>query len=239
VFLDVRHLDGFRARFPGIAGLLEDVGLDPSKDLIPVNPAMHYFIGGVATDLMGRTGVPGLLAVGEVASTGLHGANRLASNSLLEGLVVGEAAGRSACEGAKRTVNGSGGGPAPPMPIVSDIRPSDGGEIDLTDIASSLRSAMWRNAGIERSGPRLADVSEMIDFWARYTLDKIFDTPEGWQTQNMLLAAALIARSSLWRKESRGAHWRSDFPEPREECRVHDRWRRGAVDAETAAVRRA
>lgn len=230
VFLDVRHIPEFRSRFPGIAALLSEVGLDPSKDLIPVNPAMHYFIGGVATDLEGRTSVPGLLAVGEVASTGLHGANRLASNSLLEGLVVGEAAGRAAAANAAKTL------PAP-VPIVSDIRPSDHGELDLADVKSSLRSAMWRNAGIERSGPRLDDALDMIDFWARYTLDKIFDGPEGWQTQNMLLAAALIARSAAWRKESRGAHWRSDCPEPRDEYRVHDRWRRGAGDAERVGVR--
>ncbi|MCC6320913.1 MAG: L-aspartate oxidase [Phycisphaerales bacterium] len=230
VFLDVRHLGEFDRRFPGIAALLADVGLDPATDLVPVNPAMHHFIGGVVTDLEGRTSLPGLLAVGEVASTGLHGANRLASNSLLEGLVVGEAAGRLAAANAARTL------PAP-VPIISDIRPSDHGEIDLADVKSSLRSAMWRNAGIERSGPRLADAIDMIDFWARYTLDKIFDGPEGWQTQNMLLAAALIARSAAWRTESRGGHWRSDFPEPREECRVHDRWARGAGNVVEVGVR--
>lgn len=226
VLLDVRHIADFDSRFPGIAGLLRGVGLNPGKDLIPVNPAAHYFIGGVPTDLEGRTGVPGLLAVGEVASSGLHGANRLASNSLLEGLVLGEAAGRSAAEAASRPL------PAP-VPIISDIRPSDHGEIDLADIKSSLRSAMWRNAGIERSGPRLSDAGEMLDFWARYTLDKIFDGPEGWQTQNMLLAAGLIVRSAEWRTESRGAHWRSDVPESREEYRVHDRWRRGLAACET------
>lgn len=228
VFLDMRHIDRFRGRFPGVAALLAEVGLDPARDLVPVNPAMHYFIGGIATDLDGRTNLPGLLAVGEVASTGLHGANRLASNSLLEGLVVGEAAGRLASESNRAA-------PAP-TPIISDIRPSDHAEIDLADIKSSLRSAMWRNAGIERSGPRLSDVIEMIDFWARYTLDKVFDSAEGWQTQNMLLAAALIARSAQWRNESRGAHWRKDAPEPREDFRVHDRWRRGVQAPETVPV---
>jgi L-aspartate oxidase len=231
VFLDLRHLAGFTPRFPGIAKLLSDVGLDPAHQLIPVNPAAHYFIGGVATDLEGRTSVPGLFAVGEVASTGLHGANRLASNSLLEGLVVGEAAGRIAAKA------GGAGRPMPaPVPIISDIRPSEHGEIDLADIKSSLRSAMWRNAGIERSGPRMADAIEMIDFWARYTLDKIFDGPEGWQVQNMLLAGALIARSAAWRRESRGAHWRSDMPEARDEFRVHDRWRRGQAACEPVNV---
>lgn len=248
VFLDVRHITDFPRRFPGIASLLAGVDLDPARDLIPVNPAAHYTIGGVATDLCGRSSVPGLFAVGEVASTGLHGANRLASNSLLEGLVVGEAAGRAALATA-RSMQGLGGGsgggefptwpessldgrmiafrpPPAPVPVVSDIRPSDHGELDLQDVLSSLRSAMWRNAGVERSGPRLADVSEMIDFWARYTLDKIFDVPSGWQLQNMLLSAALIARSALWRRETRGGHARTDFAEPVESLRVHDRWRR-------------
>ncbi|MBY0262537.1 MAG: FAD-binding protein, partial [Phycisphaerales bacterium] len=268
VFLDVRHIRDFSGHFPGIARMLADVELDPAKDLIPVNPAAHYTIGGVATDLKGRTSVPGLFAVGEVASIGLHGANRLASNSLLEGLVVGEAAGRTAAAIAKAMTtpmtsavgNGSGNGqhadasplmwptpelggatfrfrpPPAPVPVVSDIRPSDHGELDLSDVLGSLRSAMWRNAGVDRSGPRLRDVAEMIDFWARYTLDKIFDSPQGWTTQNLLLSAALIARSAAWRRESRGAHDRADFPEALEEFRVHDRWRRGAAEPVTVPI---
>ncbi len=156
---------------------------------------------------------------------------------------MGEATGRAAREMAEAGAPGrSGGGvggsngsaaksgpPPAPVPIVSDIRPSEHGDLDLADVRSSLRSAMWRNAGIERSGSRLDDVADMIDFWARYTLDKIFDDPEGWQTQNMLLVAALMARSSAWRQESRGCHWRSDFPEPRAEFHVHDVWKRGAA----------
>jgi L-aspartate oxidase len=263
VFLDVRHIQNFTARFPGIAKLLKGVDLDPTKDLIPVNPAAHYTIGGVATDLCGRTSVPGLFAVGEVASIGLHGANRLASNSLLEGLVVGEAAGRTAAAIAKAAQGSAPGSssngvhpddvltwpdaslsgqsikfrpPPAPIPIISDIRPSDHGELDLADVLSSLRSAMWRNAGIERSGPKLRDVIEMIDFWARYTLDKIFDSPQGWTTQNLLLSAALIARSAAWREESRGGHARTDFPDPRDDFRVHDRWRRGWTQAHAIPV---
>jgi L-aspartate oxidase len=252
VFLDVRQIANFAGRFPGIAKMLEGVDLDPTKDLIPVNPAAHYTIGGVATDLIGRSTVPGLFAVGEVASCGLHGANRLASNSLLEGLVVGEAAGRTAAMMARamQAPVGSPGDqdeeafawpdadlngkttrfrpPPAPVPVISDIRPSDNAELDLSDVLSSLRSAMWRNAGVERSGQRLKDVAEMIDFWARYTLDKIFDSPPGWQTQNLLLAAALVAESALWRAESRGGHLRTDTPETLESFRVHDRWQRGA-----------
>jgi len=238
VFLDVRHVQDFAQRFPGIAALLAKFDLDPATDPIPVNPAAHYTIGGVATDLCGRTDVPGLFAVGEAACTGLHGANRLASNSLLEGLVLGEAAGRAARE-TNLAARPGGSGPVAPIAVVSDIRPSDHGEIDLADVLSSLRSAMWRNAGIERTGPRLADMGDMLDFWARYTLDKIFDEPAGWQTQNMLLAAALTARSARWREESRGCHCRTDYPEPRGEFRVHDLWRRGREEPAVVGVRSA
>jgi L-aspartate oxidase len=258
VFLDVRHIPSFNERFPGIAALLKGVDLNPAKDLIPVNPAAHYTVGGIATDMIGHTTVPGLFAVGEVASCGLHGANRLASNSLLEGLVMGEAAGRTAAAIARACQSpvGSGNGdgalgwpdgelsgktiafrpPPAPVPAISDIRPSDNAELDLSDVVSSLRSAMWRNAGVERSGPRLADVAEMIDFWARYTLDKIFDSPPGWQTQNMLLVAALIARSALWRAESRGGHVRMDCPETLEQFHVHDRQRRGQAEPVSVPV---
>lgn len=242
VFLDVRHLTDFGTRFPGISKLLASVDLDPATDLIPVNPAAHYTIGGAVTDSGGRTSVPGLFAVGEVSCTGLHGANRLASNSLLEGLVMGEIAGREAAATASSRDTASvasgwkSGVPPAPVPIISDIRPSDHGELDLADVLSSLRSAMWRNAGIERSGPRLADVRDMIDFWARYTLDKIFDAPDGWQTQNMLLVAALVARSAHWRCESRGCHTRTDYPSTSEQFHVHDHWRRGLADPTLAPV---
>lgn len=243
VWLDCRHLKEFAARFPGIAALLKRFDLDPAEDLIPVHPAAHYMVGGVRTDLMGRTDLPGLYAVGEAASTGLHGANRLASNSLLEGLVMGEISGRVSAE--MRGMSGNGrppgwGAPArpAPVPIVSDIRPSDHGELDLSDVRSSLRSAMWKNVGIERTGAKLRDVIDMFDFWARYTLDKIFDEPEGWETQNMLLVGALAARSAEWREESRGCHSRPDCPEARPEFAVHDLWRRGRDSVETVAVGR-
>lgn len=243
VWLDARHIKGFAGRFPGITAELKRFDLDPQRDLIPIHPAAHYTVGGVRTDMAGRTGVPGLLAVGEAACSGLHGANRLASNSLLEGLVMGEAAGRTAAEVRASRVGGGGvggvGGRRGPTPIVSDIRPSDHGELDLADVRSSLRSAMWRNVGIERTGPKLRDAIDMLDFWGRYTLDKIFDEPAGWETQNMLLAGSLMARSAAWREESRGCHSRDDFPGPREEFAVHDAWRRGQPGAAKEPVGKA
>lgn len=271
VWLDCRHIKDFATRFPSIAETLARFDLSPAKDLIPVHPAAHYMVGGIRTDLAGRTDVPGLYAVGEAASCGLHGANRLASNSLLEGLVMGEAAGRAAAEMRPHTTQASPAAspdlhdlPAPPqgwaiarpapIPIISDIRPSDTGELDLSDVRSSLRSAMWKNVGLVRQGStegnggggngggggsggvgggRLADAVRMLDFWARYTLDKIFDDPSGWEVQNMLWVASLIARSALWREESRGCHARP-YPdpnhEPKDKFRVHDLWKKGVGD---------
>jgi L-aspartate oxidase len=243
VWLDCRHVDGFARRFPGITAQLKPFDLNPSKDLIPVHPAAHYMVGGVRTDLWGRTDVPGLYAVGEAACTGLHGANRLASNSLLEGLVMGEAAGHACDEmraGASGQVPGAGWSAparATPVAIVSDIRPSVHGELDLNDVRSSLRSAMWRNVGVLRAGMALRDAADMFNFWARYTLDKIFDDPEGWETQNMLLVGALVTRSAAWREESRGCHAREDFPDAVAAFAAHDLWRRGqAVGQRAPAV---
>ena len=224
VWLDARRVNGFTTRFPGITRNLARFGLDPTRDLIPVHPAAHYFIGGVRTDANGRTDVPGLWAVGESASTGLHGANRLASNSLLEGLVLGERAGRDAGR------NSNGNGRPGPVPIVSDIPISEHGELDVSDVRSSVRSAMWRNVGVTRTGAKLKDVRDMFDFWARYSLDKILDEPDGWETQNMLVVGALVARSAQWRAESRGCHRRDDAPESSDDFAVHDLWRRGNAD---------
>ncbi len=218
VFLDVRHLgaERFTKRFPGLAELLRTYDLDPGRDLIPVHPAAHYTIGGVWVDLHGRTNVPGLYAVGEVACNGLHGANRLASNSLLEGLVFGARVGRAVAE--RMDANRA------PVQVVSDIRPSDKAELDVVDVRSSLRSAMWRNVGIERHGGRLADAEDMLGFWSRYSLDKIFDDLGGWEVQNLLTVASLMAHAACWRKESRGTHCRVDYPASDPAFAVHALW---------------
>lgn len=222
VWLDCRHIEHFPQRFPSIFKTLSSFGIDPATDMIPVHPAAHYTIGGVRSDLSARTSVPNLLAVGEASCTGLHGANRLASNSLLEGLVMGAIAGEQA---ATRADNG----PITPASIVSAIQESNHAELDLDDVRSSLRSCMWINAGVERTRTRLDDACDMLDFWGRYTLDKVFETPEGWEVQNMLTAGALIARASLARSCSIGTHTLVDpaDSEDRTHCHDHMIWTRG------------
>jgi L-aspartate oxidase len=232
VYLDVRHLgaDRFAKRFPGIYELLKQFDIDPATQAIPIHPSAHYMVGGVRTDVHGRTNIHGLYAAGEAASTGLHGANRLASNSLLEGLVFGEIAGRVCAELVKSDNAHS------PVKVISDIRPSDRSELDLADVRSSLRSVMWRHVGIERQGERLTEVTEMFDFWARYTLDKIFDDRAGWEVQNLLTIGSLITRAASWRKESRGCHYRLDHPELSDPLRTHNTWKRGITEPITVAV---
>ncbi len=209
VFLDVRHIPkkDFVKRFPYITESCAEFGIDVSRDLIPVRPAAHYMIGGIVTDLGARTTVPRLYACGECTSTGLHGANRLASNSLLEGLVFGRIAGETAGRAAAAQP-----APAGPTALHSATPPSPKTRLDLADVGLSLRSLMWRNVGIERHGDRLQETVEIIEFWTRFVLDKVFDTPEGWEVQNMLTVGRLIAGSALRREESRGAHFRSDYP---------------------------
>lgn len=230
-YLDVRRLgkERFVERFPGIAALLEKFEIDPATRTIPIHPSAHYMIGGVQTDDRGRTSLPGLYAAGEVSCTGLHGANRLASNSLLEGLVFGKLAGETALE----MLNGNGRRPAR---VVSDIRLSERSELDLADVRSSLRSVMWRHVGIEREGDHLPEVGEMFEFWGRYTMDKIFDDRRGWEVQNLLTVGALITRSAAWRRESRGTHMRLDHPEPSADFAVHDLWRRGRPEPRTVST---
>ncbi len=232
VYLDCRHLgtERFAKRFPSIFRNLRNFEIDPGKALIPIHPSAHYMVGGVLTDDGARTSVPGLLACGEVACTGLHGANRLASNSLLEGLVFGQIAG-DAC---KELI---ADGAHQPVKLISDIPISERSELDLADVRSSLRSVMWRHVGIERDGKRLDEVAEMFDFWARYTLDKIFDDRGGWEVQNLLLVGALLTRAARWRAESRGTHYRVDCPDSHADFHAHDVWHRGRREPELTPVR--
>ncbi|HQY31311.1 MAG TPA: FAD-binding protein, partial [Thermomicrobiales bacterium] len=204
VFLDLRHLDRteVRNRFPSIAAELDRRGLDLATDLIPVAPAAHYFMGGVVADEQGRTSLPGLLAIGEAACTGVHGANRLASNSLLEGLVFGRlaAAHVSLTEAAV-------GEPLPPQPV--DLESSGGTE--AIPLRSSIQAIMSRSVSVVRRGTGLESAIAEL---AGASDEAIGMTGiDGWVTRNMLTASLAIATAAWIREESRGAHAREDFPQ--------------------------
>ncbi len=183
-WLDARHVPAFQERFPGVTGLLERHGLDPLQDLIPVAPALHYAMGGVATDLEGRTTRRGLWAVGEVASTGVHGANRLASNSLLEVLVFADRAARALAAGSLAT-----GSALPPM-ARPDGRPDPAEE----RLRSALRGVMTAQVGLERTPGSLRAARHELGLLALATPSR------AWRTANQLLVARLIARAALRRR---------------------------------------
>lgn len=211
VYLDLTHLKTslVKKRFPNISEVCASFGLDLSKDQIPVRPGAHYMIGGVKTDLQARTSVSNLWAAGEVTSSGLHGSNRLASNSLLEGLIFGAAAGKGASEAALNQPDQFSAS------LLPDWETEIGSDTDLNsdDLRNSLASLMWRNVGITRSAESLQNAKEKVDFWSRYVVNREFKTLSGWELQNMLLVAQLMIASAIERKESRGVHYRSDFPE--------------------------
>ncbi len=204
VYLDCRRIPGLPKKFPGLVRLCARFGLDPAKDLIPVRPAAHYMIGGVRADAWGRTTVKNLFAAGECAAVGFHGANRLASNSLLECLVFGKRAGAVAAQEAA--------GEIPDVRLRSPRREWKGAELDLEDIKASLRSMLWRNVGVERDRDGLRYAVDALQFWSGYVLDAVFDEPGGWELQNMLALGGLMAHAALWRRESRGVHYRRDYP---------------------------
>jgi L-aspartate oxidase len=208
VFLDMSHLEPgrVRKRFPGIARTCAEFGIDIATDPIPVRPGAHYMIGGVTVDHQGRTTVPGLWAAGEVTSSGLHGANRLASNSLLEGLVYGAHAGAGASALALDERDSFHAIPLENKPAEEHTEP-----LDLADIRNSLKSLMWRAAGVRRAGPQLSDAARTIRRWCGYVLGRQLNDPHGWELQNMLTVASLIVESALAREESRGVHLRTDF----------------------------
>ena len=203
VWLDAKSIIDFKDRFPTIYSSCSQIGIDPSKDLIPVAPASHYASGGIRTDLNGHSSVPGLYAVGETACTGAHGANRLASNSLLEGLVFGA---RIAEDIAKNL-------PAWEQPVGSDpieilISPSVRGE---------MQRAMSRGASVVRTKDSLTKTLETLNRLKDATT--IYANVDAWETTNLYLLATAITRSALERTESRGSHTRDDFPETSEAWR--------------------
>ncbi|MEZ6064950.1 MAG: L-aspartate oxidase [Planctomycetaceae bacterium] len=211
VYLDLRHLpDAMIAkRFPHIGAVCREFGLDLMQDLIPVRPGAHYMIGGVTVDIDGRTTLDGLWAAGEATSSGLHGANRLASNSLLEGLYFGKRCGEGASRAALEIPDTFRALPLESHAVIE----RDDEELNLTDLRNALTSMMGRLVGIRRDAEGLEAAARQVAFWNRYVGTRQFASVEGWELQNMLLAARLMIASADERKESRGVHFRSDYPE--------------------------
>jgi len=210
VWLDLRHLDpdSMRQRFPTIARYLANIGLDLATDLIPVAPAAHYFMGGIAAAPDGRTSMHGLLAIGEVSCTGVHGANRLASNSLLEGLVFGRLAAAS-LERESLAIEPTGD-----VRDFGHIPPSTEPHLSISDAKASIRQIMRDDVSVVRSRESLESALSELDAVGRSS-DLSGSSLTSIECRNMWLLAREIVRSALAREESRGGHHRSDFPETR------------------------
>jgi L-aspartate oxidase len=223
VYLDLKHLGkGFlKSRFPRIYSTCLQYNIDITKELVPVSPAAHYVMGGVKTDTNGATSLKGLFAAGEVACTGVHGANRLASNSLLEGLVFSSRVGRAALN----------------SPISNDQLVKSSKEVtqhstlstqpsyipDHEEIRHELRKLMWESVGIIRCGESLGYAKDKLSEWS-FIQKEIPFTRRELELKNMLIVAKLITETALLRKGSVGAHYRSDYPEMDEEWQKHIVW---------------
>jgi L-aspartate oxidase len=246
LWLDATGLERFSQRFPTIAASLSSIGLDPERDWLPIAPAAHHLSGGVVTDLWGATALPGLWAVGEVACTGVHGANRLASNSLLEGMVFGArlaeriAAGVSGPEpsGALRAVLGE----APIDGIECTFQPVhaiptgpgvDGlAALDVTKLRDTLQRAMTRGAGVVRSAESLRDARGVVDDTASVLGDGAASVGVG-ELSNLLCLADALLDAALARTESRGAHARREY------IHTDPAWRRRIVHGQVPKRSRA
>jgi L-aspartate oxidase len=198
-WLDARSVVDFALRFPGITLMLARHGLDPARDLLPVAPALHYAMGGIQTDLEGRTNQPRLWAVGEVARTGVHGANRLASNSLLEGLVFADRVGRSLADTLRSEAT-------PVIAPLSSGERDTGADADCEGVREEMRNTMTANVGLQRSESSLLHAERELERLTRAT------PPAAWRTHNQLLVAGLITQAARRRRESRGGHRRTDYP---------------------------
>jgi L-aspartate oxidase len=239
VYLSLRHLpaDEVHEHFPLISEACRRAGLDLARDRVPVSPAAHYVMGGVETDLDGRTSLPGLFAAGEVACTGVHGANRLASNSLLEGLVFGLRAGRVMRQTGAR-LDGwpvqfssdlvTAGGAAIPASAAgaNAAADADAEAAVRTDLAlptdAEVRDLMWRSVGLFRDAAGLKSaVDQLEDAWRRLCARPVLRSIDEARVASVITVGRLMARAALRREESRGGHYRSDFAE-----RDDVRWRR-------------
>jgi L-aspartate oxidase len=211
VLLDMTALepDFVMHRFPKICETCLAYGVDIAKDMVPVSPASHYCMGGIRTDLWGRSTVPGLYAAGEVACTGVHGANRLASNSLLEGLVFGARAGQAASQDSSRFQLSS----SKPSRGEAESRNSKSETGMSTAVRKRVKRIMWERVGILRDRNALERAIAEFDQIAAGRLST--------SSRNFVTLARLVADAALWREESRGGHFRTDFPQQRDSFRTH------------------
>ncbi|MBL8230894.1 MAG: L-aspartate oxidase [Bryobacterales bacterium] len=210
-FLDLTHLSGIPQRFPRIYETCRHFGIDLEQQAAPVHPAAHYAMGGVRTGLDGRTNVERLYAAGEVACTGVHGANRLASNSLLEGLVYGARAGTAMKDWTGR-------------PVPTRSQPAN---LVFPSIAErDLRGLVWKHAGLVRDGKGLCLMLEQLAATRQETIGA--PEREHFELRSIFTVAGLITRCAHAREESRGGHYRTDFPEKREEFQRHSIIRQGS-----------
>lgn len=218
VYLDLSGIDQDpHALFPAISRVCRFFGIDIARDPIPVRPGAHYMIGGLRVDLDGRTSVSNLWAVGEVACSGLHGANRMGSNSLLEGVVLGLRAGNAAARemngidlsGLRNTFTGT------------KTKPPAGLRLNITDLTYSLKSLMWRQMGVVRNAEGMQDALEKLAFWSHAVRDLADADARVWELVNMLTVSRLATLCALAREESRGVHYREDFDAPVDAWRAH------------------
>ncbi len=207
VYLDLSEVDSDpHVLFPGISKMCNFFGIDIAKDPVPVRPGAHYMVGGLQVDEVGRTATPGVWAVGECASSGLHGANRMGSNSLLEGMVLGEIAGRGAAESVVKRKR------RPDRLLRRTIdHPPEGIHLGISDLVYSLKSMMWRQMGLERNENDLLEAREHISFWFDAARRLAPSEPRAWELINMLTVASIATEGAIQRKESRGVHFRTDF----------------------------
>jgi L-aspartate oxidase len=204
VYLDLTHLDAshLKARFPRIYATCLQYNIDITTELIPIRPAAHYAMGGIRSDLEGRSTLPGLYVAGEAAATGVHGANRLASNSLLEGLVFGARAGQ-----AMRKEQGKAATTIRPAQPLASNGPVD---TPIEQVVGEIQDLMWRDVGIVRTGATLKRaLDQLTQIRARVAHPQ---TRRAFEARNIHLVGTLVARAALAREESRGAHYRLDFP---------------------------
>ncbi len=226
VFLDISHKDAdfIRNRFPHLYGKCLEFGFDMTREPLPVVPAAHYMCGGVATDIFGRSNIQRLYAIGETACTGLHGANRLASNSLLEALVYAHQAAQKAME----DMNASAPEPVPELPLWDDMGTMDSDEaIVISHTWNEIRRLMWNYVGIVRSDKRLARAKRRIEIIQDEIQEYYWNfkvTPDLIELRNIAMVAELIVRCAMHRKESRGLHFNIAYPEKNDK-----RWNKDTV----------